>query len=205
LVTYLSGIAKTIGMPADELTALNTSLSVFDSTMKVVEDPATNTPIAVGAKNDARKAFEGKTRVTLKAYVTYNPKVTDDDRRKMELPIHKKGRTPSKAPRVVPAFRIESGKGSELIVHFHSEGGEGGGRLAKPEGIHGAEIIYGLFETPPESREEFPRSVFDTRSPYIITFDLRDAGKTCYFSLRWENNVGAKGPWSEIKSAIVPK
>jgi hypothetical protein len=25
-----------------------------------------------------------------------------------------------------------------------------------------------------------------------------------YFVIRWENNVGEKGPWSEILSAIVP-
>jgi hypothetical protein len=46
--------------------------------------------------------------------------------------------------------------------------------------------------------------VFDTRSPYTFQFDLSDAGKRLYCCLRWENNVGVKGPWSEIQSAIIP-
>jgi hypothetical protein len=29
-------------------------------------------------------------------------------------------------------------------------------------------------------------------------------GKTVWFRLRWENNRGQKGPWSELYSAIIP-
>jgi hypothetical protein len=198
-------IADKAVIPKEESTMLSTLYSTFDTTLKVVEDPNTNTAIAVGAKNDARAAFETYLRSYIKGNLTYNHRVSDDDRRKMGLPIHKKGREGSKPPRDVPDFRIESGRGGQLLVHFFAEVGESGARLAKPRGVHGAEIIYGVFDTPPEDHEDFPRSVFDTRSPYTITFHLRDAGKTCYIALRWENNVGEKGPWSEIKSAIIPR
>jgi hypothetical protein len=61
-----------------------------------------------------------------------------------------------------------------------------------------------VLDTPPASYADLAHSVFDTRSPYTFQFDLSDAGKRLYCCLRWENNVGEKGPWSEIQSAIIP-
>jgi hypothetical protein len=35
-------------------------------------------------------------------------------------------------------------------------------------------------------------------------FDESQRGEKVFFCLRWENAKGAKGPWGEIYSAIIP-
>ncbi|MDR1865854.1 MAG: hypothetical protein LBR08_09835 [Bacteroidales bacterium] len=61
-----------------------------------------------------------------------------------------------------------------------------------------------LLAEAPKSYDYLIHLTFRTRSPCTFRFDLSDAGKRCYFCLRWENTRGEKGPWSEIISAVVP-
>ena len=63
---------------------------------------------------------------------------------------------------------------------------------------------WAVLPEPPKSYADLVHSMFDTRSPYTFQFDLADAGKTLYVCARWENTIGQKGPWSEIKSVIIP-
>jgi hypothetical protein len=37
-----------------------------------------------------------------------------------------------------------------------------------------------------------------------IDFEEEDRGKTFWYAVRWENTTGLKGPWSEIRSAVIP-
>jgi hypothetical protein len=48
------------------------------------------------------------------------------------------------------------------------------------------------------------RPDFDTKTPVKLSFSGDQRGKTIYFALRWENNVGEKCPCSEIFNAIIP-
>jgi hypothetical protein len=43
-----------------------------------------------------------------------------------------------------------------------------------------------------------------TRSPYTITFEEEERGKSVYIALRWQNKKGKKGPFTVIQSAIIP-
>jgi hypothetical protein len=86
-------------------------------------------------------------------------------------------------------------------INFRDKNEKG---TAKPKGVRGAEIAWAILDTPPTDWSELIHSAFDTRTPAELTFSGNDRGKTLYYALRWENNVGQKGPWSEIYSAIIP-
>ncbi|MDR1371366.1 MAG: hypothetical protein LBJ72_14785 [Dysgonamonadaceae bacterium] len=58
--------------------------------------------------------------------------------------------------------------------------------------------------TPADLKEMGILTTKDTHSPLILDFSEVDRGKTFWFSLRWENTTGKKGPWGEILNAIVP-
>jgi hypothetical protein len=58
--------------------------------------------------------------------------------------------------------------------------------------------------TMPETSDDFPKSAFDTRSPYTFDFDISQRGKLLWLRLRRENNRGEKGPWTDIIKAIIP-
>jgi hypothetical protein len=43
-----------------------------------------------------------------------------------------------------------------------------------------------------------------SRTPHTLQFTEEDRGKTVYIALRWQNERGNTGPWSDIKSTVIP-
>jgi hypothetical protein len=168
---------------------------------EAAKNPKNRTQVQITAKIEARKNYEDVLRIFIKGYVTYNPKVTDDERELLGLPVHKKGRTPAPIPKRYPLFKIDSSVIRRLDVYFYDDVNE---RRSKPEGVHGAEISWDFSDVPVEDPDKLVHSRFDTASPYTIEFNGEDRGRTVYIALRWENTRGEKGPWSEIITAIVP-
>jgi hypothetical protein len=76
-------------------------MTTFEQTLEIAETLSTRTKVTVQAKKDARKAVESKTRIVLKAYVTYNFAVTNSDRDAMGLPVHKTSRTSMQYCRII--------------------------------------------------------------------------------------------------------
>jgi hypothetical protein len=173
----------------------------FEAKFAIVENPATHTPVAVQAKNDARKIYEAELRTLIRSNVTYNQIVTDANRTAMRLPIHSTGHTPAPTPTTYPELEIDSSVIRRLIVHYKDNGKES---KAKPAGVHGVEIRWAILSAPPARVNELVNSAFDTHTPYTLEFDENDRGKAVYLCLRWENTRGEKGPWSEIVCAFVP-
>jgi hypothetical protein len=66
------------------------------------------------------------------------------------------------------------------------------------------EIGWTQSDTPITRWDELTHSNVDTNSPFTLSFENDQRGKTVYFALRWENTRGEKGPWSGIASAIIP-
>jgi hypothetical protein len=161
-------------------------------------DPATRTPLIIFEKTEARKDYEPALRILVRN-LEINTLVTDDDRKAMGIVIPSKNRKPLPVPDKYPGYRIDSSMIRCLGVDFFDDNSGG-----KPRGAHGVEIRWAILDAPPKSVDELTHSEFDTRSPFKLTFDESQRGKTVYFCLRWESNTGEKGPWSEIISAIVP-
>jgi hypothetical protein len=99
------------------------------------------------------------------------------------------------------ADKIDTGTLRQITLHFRDNGSR---HKAKPQGVHGCEIRWGLLDTPPAHVNDLTRSDFDTNSPATLNFDESERGKTLYFCLRWEGNTGLKGPYGGIERAIVP-
>jgi hypothetical protein len=173
----------------------------WDVHYAAAKNPNDRTRAQVTAKNEAGKTYKSALRIFIKAYLTYNPKISDDEREVLGLPVHKKGRTPAPVPKGYPFFRIDSSVIRRLTVYFFDDANE---RRMKPEGVHGAEIRWDFSDVPVVEPEKLIRSGFDTASPYTIEFSGEDRGRMVYIALRWENTRGEKGPWSEIINAIVP-
>jgi hypothetical protein len=127
--------------------------------------------------------------------------VTDEDRRNMWLPIHKTARTTTAMISSVPEAIVKMPSPAVLEIEFR---GAGAKNKAKPEGMHGCEIRGVISESPVTEWGQLADSYFDTHSPLKINFTGEDRGKRFYFALRWENNRGEKGEWSEIYFAIIP-
>jgi hypothetical protein len=199
--------ATTWNIPSDTVTALQTLQTTWTNAYAIAEDTDTRTKPAVKAKQKAREEYEKALRGLIKSFLAYNPAVTDTDREALGIPVHKTTRTPIPPPSELVEFILRQLSGSRVEVDYapHSENAAmREKREAKPYGIRGAEFAWAILPEPPKSYADLVHSEFDTASPYTFQFDLSDAGKTLYVCARWENTTGKKGPWSEIKSIIIP-
>jgi hypothetical protein len=189
------------GVPETAFDDVDKLVSDLSDCYVVAETPATRTSTAILAKNEARKAAEKGVRELVKAYITYNPQVTDTNRSDMGLPIHKTSHTPVPAPTTIPEGTVELPSPAVVRIHFRDKDEEG---KSKPTGVHGCEIAWAVLDTPPTDWSNLIHSAFDTHTPVEFTFTGEERGKSLYFALRWENTRGVKGHWSEIQSAIIP-
>lgn len=200
LFSYLKKNATAWGIPNATLTDAQTRKTEFETRYAAADNPATRTRAAVVMKDDSRKAYEASIRPLLKAYVTYNPAVTDEDRVNMGLPIHKTSRTPVAAPVSFPECTVETAQ-RRITIHFRDAGS---GKKAKPAGVSGAVIRWAILNEAPDNVEPLTNSALDTASPYSIDFTEAQRGSRVYFCLAWQNTKGIMGPWSEMGMAIVP-
>jgi hypothetical protein len=204
LKTLLAYVQTKLGLwniPQAPVNELQTLTATFETALATAENPVTRTKVTVQVKKDARKTVESKIRIFLKAYVTYNPAVTDADRDAMSLPIHKTTRTDVPIPTTTIEAEVSLPSPGVVEISFHDAKSE---HKAKPAGVHGAEIAWAILDTPPVDWRELTHSTFDTHTPQRLMFDGADRGKTLYFALRWENMRGEKGPWNDIQSTIIP-
>jgi hypothetical protein len=199
--TYLLANLSRFGISSSVLSPLTSLRDDFFTKYVIATAPATRTKATVLAKNNAMSALKKALRVFIQEYVSFNHLVTDVDRDNLGLPIRKTSRTPVPVPVTYPWFMVDSSIIRVLIIYFRDLLSE---NRAKPFGVHGAEIRWGISDTPIINPEDLPHSSFDTRSPFRLEFSGEERGKTVWFCLRWENTRGEKGPWSEIVSAIVP-
>ncbi|WP_059370561.1 hypothetical protein [Treponema endosymbiont of Eucomonympha sp.] len=200
LTSYVAAHLTGFNIQEAALAPIQTLLAGYQTAYDRAENPNRG-KVDVLAKNEARDALKAALRTFIKAYLTYNPEVTDVDKGNMGLPLHDSTRTPVPAPSTIPEIELDSSVIRQISAHFRDSGS---GRRGKPQGVHGAELRWSLLETAPVSIADLRNSAFATATPYIFSFDEPDRGKTLYICPHWENNKGDKGPWGEIVKAIVP-
>jgi hypothetical protein len=81
---------------------------------------------------------------------------------------------------------------------------QGVASMAKPAGYDGAVVVWGIRAAPPDTADDLPNHTMASRTPHTIQFSEDERGGTVYVALRWQNERGNTGPWSDIKSAIIP-
>jgi hypothetical protein len=165
-----------------------------------VKAQGVHTVVDTEAKREERRAAVALIRPFVAQYLRFPP-VTDTDRTAMNIPNRAANHTPKPAPSVVPEAEIRMPYPMVVEIRFRAEGSA---RWGKPAKVQGAKIVYALLDSPPATVEELTRSAFDTRSPFTLTFEENQRGKSLYFALRWENAKGQAGPWNVIQKAIVP-
>jgi hypothetical protein len=189
-------------VPLAARTALNDQYAAWHTAYVVTLSPYTSQQRA-----EMRRLLEVSTSVLrnfVNTYLRYHPDVTADDKLNMGLRVPSGSRPPVKAPDTAPGGEIiQKGPGMLGVIYRHMGGKKG----SKPDGVTGARVHYGVFDTPPTDQDQLPGSVWASRAPTIITFREGDRGKRAYIALRWEIEKGGEkneGPWSEILSEIIP-
>jgi hypothetical protein len=166
-------------------------------------NPGTRTKSDTIRFRNAEKEMIALYRHLYKGFLRDNPLVTDADLSDMGLPERSSGgggKHPVPTSTVVVEKVVLPSPGV-VDIHYHDSGSE---KKAKPFGVHGAELVFAISDTPITNHDDLTNSRIDTRTPFHFTFPDPQRGKTLYFSLRWENTTGEKGPWNAIQSIIIP-
>jgi hypothetical protein len=185
----------------EALNRLDPPIAAFDAAVVVSENPETRTTAAVRKRNEAREALEEVIRPFIQGHLEHNLLVTGDDLVAMGLPVHDRTPTPPEPPKDDPNLVVKPASAGVLEVGFGGKNERGHG---KPPGVHGLELRWLMSDTTPVDWSELTQSEFATRSPLRLSFEGHDRGKWIHLAGRWENSRGAKGPWTEIVSAIIP-
>ena len=181
-----------------------TAYTTFKTAFESWKNPAERTPLKTATLQDAEKAFKPIYRHLYVGILKENPLVTNADLLAMGLPERGDGeRHPATVPKTTPAATVKTPEPGIVEIHFRDDSVDNASR-AKPHGVHGAEICWGVFDEPPINWAQLLHSSFDTASPFRLSFEGDQRGHRLYFALRWENTRGEKGPWSEIQDAIIP-
>jgi hypothetical protein len=201
LIAYAIANKVSFNIPDNALDTLLQLKDVWDVKFALADNPETRTSPIVIAKNEAKQNYEKELRAFIKAFLQYNPAVTDEDRANMGLPIHSTSRKPVPVPTTYPESEVDSSVIRRLSIRFRDLGKK---TIAKPYGVHGAEIRWAILSETPSGVDKLVNSAFDTHTPFTIEFKEEERGQSFYFCLRWENTRGDKGPWSEIANAKIP-
>jgi hypothetical protein len=158
--------------------------------------------VDVKVKNIARDALKDATRKYVNEFLKYNSAITNPDRVRLGLRVPDTKRTPVHVPSTAP--HVTTAHPYPCVVEFHVSDSVNR-RKTKPAGVRGFELVWVILDTAPTEWSQLIHSSFSTRvrTPFRITFSGYDRGKTLYFALRWENERGEKGPWSNIMNTII--
>jgi hypothetical protein len=157
-------------------------------------------------KNGQRTFLEAECRAFNREFTQYSSLVTDDDRVRLQIPVHNILRCRIPVPEDAPLFLL-------YLTRTHLQlgltvMGASGAEPHIPYGMNGAAIYYairGPGETPPSSGKELVEWGITSRARSIIKgFSSHDEGKRVYIALRWENWRGERGPYSDMVNIVLP-
>lgn len=195
-VAYLITNSVRLLVSAANKTALPTLLTAWNTTYPTTQNPDTRTRTSTDNKNAARDNLMTLLR---KIYGDIPESVlTDQDRNTLNLAQRSTTRTAVPVPDTKPIGQVDTSKRLVHTISFTDEDGS----AAKPEGVRGCQVWMKI-GSPAVDPSELSFVATDTRSPYVNQFDGKDAGKSVYYWLRWENTRGEAGPWSDVVTATI--
>jgi hypothetical protein len=183
------------------VSALTAPRARWITAVTAYRNTAIRTSAVVQEKNDARKNYVSVLRNFIQGQLVRNSNVTDADRRSMGLPVY--DRTPTKPG--VPTSRMEMEVFfSQIVQHVIRVRDSETKSAAKPRHVIGFELWRRIGGETKPVIEEMQLVELVVRSPHKLEYSFAERGKYVWYTSRWVNTRGEKGPWSEFVSAIVP-
>ncbi|MDR0487056.1 MAG: hypothetical protein LBG91_02290 [Treponema sp.] len=185
-------------IPAEARTSLNDEYAGWYTAYALTFKP--HSKVETLGKNNAYKKASKHLRKFINQYLRYPP-VIDEDRRAMDITVHSQVKTPVNVPSEYVEFFFRVTGPRQVKIFFRVMGSLS---KARPYGYRGAAVCWLVSGKPAVSVDELVKNDTASRTPYVMNFTDAERGKTVSAAMRWENEKGGKGPWSEIQSTIVP-
>jgi len=199
-VTYVTANAASLGVSANEVTALQDVKDGWDAKYPASKTANAAAQSARQAKDDSRQRGEDRIRPMV-GKMQANVQITDAQRLAMDITVRSTTRTPVGPPTTKPIATVDTSQRLRHTISFVDELTPTS--RAKPDGVQGCEIWTKIGNPAPAGPDDVKYLALDTRSPYLTEFDAADAGKTAYYLLRWLSTRSEAGPWSQTVSGTI--
>jgi hypothetical protein len=121
LITYANSHASAMKVDPTTIQPLQAKLTAYQAAFTTASDPNRG-KVDVLNKNEARDALKSDIRAFVKAYLAYNPAVSDANKEHLGLPLHDTTRTPTSPPSTIPELELDSSIIRQISVHFRDAG-----------------------------------------------------------------------------------
>ena len=199
-VTRSETNATAWGIDVEAIADLKAKQALWTSAYAKAKNSQSRSTSDVHAKDEARAAYEKELRIFVGEFLAINRKISNLERENLGLTIRSTVRIPVAAPTSVPIGKIDPSLNLRHSITVTDSVSNG---KAKPKGVFGCEVWIKVGTEMPTESSEFTFHGIDTRSPYTVTFEDADKGKTAYYRLRWINKRGEAGPWANVIFAMV--
>jgi len=192
---YITANTVALGLVAGDATTLATNVTNFDSALAVVQNDSTRTKVTVAEKDTAKAVLVADMR-TLGRRLQANPNVSDAQKEALALPVHDTGHSPVPPPVTRPVVSLIGV--AQLDVAVRAVDGTTPTSRAKPAGAVALQYFSWVGDqTPPQDLEQWRFEGIATKSDFVISYNLADAGKPVTIVARWMTRKGYVGPTSQ--------
>jgi hypothetical protein len=193
--TYLTANAVALGLVAGDATALATNVATYVTKLGVVENDSTRTKVTTAEKDTAKDVLVANLR-SLGRRIQANPNVTDSQKVALTLPVRDAEPSPVPAPVTRPAVSVIGVAQWDVAVRAVDETTPLS--RSKPAGAVGLQYFSWVSTAPaPEDLELWRFEGIATKSDFVISYNLADAGKPITIVARWMTRKGEVGPTSQ--------
>lgn len=155
-------------------------------------------PVETAGKNNARRRAEAVLRLFTKQFLRAPP-VTDGDRASMGILNGRDVQHSDVTEHLEISLRVNTAR--EISVRMKVQGAL---HNTKPTGYDGAVLLWDTLDKPPAGVRQLTRHAMASRPSFTLRFGEAERGKIVYIAGAWQNSLGIVGPYSEIRSAVVP-
>ncbi len=200
-VEYAAAHAADLGMTPDELQEFTAQHEEFNDRYAEHRNAQVAAAMACRRKDDARSAFVKHMRsVAMRMQVA--PGIPPADKYALGLSTGE----PRQHARPglsgnVPVVKVDFDQPQMHVLHISSLT-PAGPRLTKPTGAVGCEV-YRKVGGDHAGFDEMEIAGFAMKNQLAIGYRSADVGKRVYYAARWVDRNGNKGPWSDIRTAII--
>jgi hypothetical protein len=206
LVNLVVANAVTWGIPPVEVADLSARRASYEPLYTASQNKTTRTRADVLAHRQARKLYEKEIRDFAKAYLMFNPLVTDEDRMDMALTIHDTEPSPNQPITDVPIIGLRGLSGGDIEVRCRARTDQT--RASMHPDANVIDYRYSMVESgdvPPTDPDDCPKGDSQPKAKFVLRVGAKNSGKRLYGFFRWLNNRRPRqeGPWTAAISVVI--
>jgi hypothetical protein len=199
--TLIAASPATYGLMAGDSTTITAQKTAWNSAYALVTSPSTKTPATVQAKN-TEKAIALAIIRPYAITISINAGVSSANKIALGVNPRTSTKTPITTPTTNPVLTAQSTSTAGTILRYRDATASPSVK-SKPYGVIALLLYKKASATPITDPEELVFVDLYTKSPFQVTSENADVGKTMYWAARWVTRTGLLGPWSPIITYVV--